>query len=99
MDRLAIMLMEEGADRPVTRAEIRIFTGISDRRARDHMAALRMSGAPIVHRDGESGYRWAQDKAELREYVARLRKTADTLLAEADAMEEGFARWQAFSTM
>jgi hypothetical protein len=57
-----------------------------ERQLRDTIADLQVSGYPIIASSGKAGYRLAQNKAEIEEYVSELESRISQLQSKVFAL-------------
>jgi len=77
-----------GKENAVTRDQLCILTGRSDRRNRKEIEELRLKGIPIVNMADKKGYYVPETKEELLQYVRVLESYANALLDEAKNLRE-----------
>ena len=78
-----------GRENAVTREQLRIRTGLSDRKIRNLIESARLQGAPIINNQDGEGYYIATNQEELDRYIRQERSRALSVLAQHKAMREG----------
>lgn len=85
-----IEYLKTGRDNAITRQELSMATGMSDRAVRMDIARLREKGIAVISTSDSTGYYLAENIGEVRHYIAETRSIAMKLLNTANKVQIGY---------
>ncbi len=88
-----ITLLPTGEMNAISRRQLRVLTGLSDRKLRLQIAAERRAGALILSSTESAGYYQPESREELRRFVNSMRSRAASIYDVLGAAESALELW------
>lgn len=82
-----------GETNAMTRRQLRVLTGLSDRKLRLQIAAERRAGSLILSSTESGGYYQPESREELHRFVCSMRSRASSIYDVLGAAESALEQW------